>query len=265
MRTIALIGCGAIARYVALHVEREPGLGLAAIIVSQEREADSVQGFGAGAAIVHGVGELEDEPQLVLDCAGHGALRQHGAAVLRKGIDLVTVSAGALADRSLHRDLSDAARDSGAQLRIASGAVGALDALSAARVGGLDTVTYRGRKPPVAWRGSLAEERLDLAALVTETTHFTGTAREAALAYPKNANVAASIALAGAGFEDTQVELIADPTITRNVHEIHAQGAFGQLELRIWGRALEDNPGSSALTAMSVVRCALDSTSSIVI
>lgn len=265
MRTIALIGCGAIARYVALQIEKEPGLRLAAIIVSQAREASSVQGFGADAAIAHNVGELEGTLELVLDCAGHGALREHGPAVLARGIDLVTVSAGALADQSLYRDLSNAARASGAQLRIASGAVGALDALSAARVGGLDTVTYRGRKPPAAWRGSPAEAQLDLASLASAATHFRGTAREAALAYPKNANVAASIALAGVGFEATQVELIADPKIAANVHEIHAQGAFGQLDLRIRGEALADNPGSSALTAMSVVRCAIDTTSAIVI
>ena len=62
------------------------------------------------------------------------------------------------------------------------------------------------------------------------------------------------MALAGLGFEDTQVELIADPGITTNIHEIEAKGIFGSFTFQISGNALPDNPKSSALTAMSMVR-----------
>ncbi|MEY8838441.1 aspartate dehydrogenase, partial [Cribrihabitans sp. XS_ASV171] len=103
------------------------------------------------------------------------------------------------------------------------------------------------------WKGSPAEERLDLDRLDTAATHFEGTARDAALAYPKNANVAAAVALAGAGFEATRVRLVADPGVSANIHEIHAAGSFGQFHFRIEGHALPDNPRSSALAAMSVV------------
>jgi len=85
-------------------------------------------------------------------------------------------------------------------------------------------------------------------------THVSGPSREAALQYPKNANVAAAIALAGAGFEKTRVELVADPELKHNVHRIEAQGAFGTLHFDIAGNALPDAPRSSALTAMSVLR-----------
>ena len=164
------------------------------------------------------------------------------------------MSLGALADPQLHDDLAAAALRGGARLHLASGAIGALDALQAARVGRLETVTYVGRKPPRGWKGSPAEERLDLDALIRgQQVHFTGTAREAALRYPKNANVAAAVALAGCGFDATEVQLIADAEASENIHEIEAVGEFGRLHFRISGNALPDNPRSSALAAMSVV------------
>jgi aspartate dehydrogenase len=211
------------------------------------------------------IDEVSTQLDLVADCAGHPALRQHGAAILSRGIDLVSVSSGALADTALHDRLVAAARSGNSQLRVVSGAIGALDALSSANIGKLAQVTYRGRKPPQGWRGSPAESKLDLDSLSEAAVHFSGSARDAALEYPKNANVAASVALAGIGLDDTTVELIADPGVQRNTHEIVAEGDFGRFEFRIEGRSLPDNPRSSAITAMSVVREILKPTSRLVI
>lgn len=94
---------------------------------------------------------------------------------------------------------------------------------------------------------------------------FEGNARDAALQFPKNANVAATIALGGIGFEKTQVRIIADPTLTQNVHVLEAAGTFGSLEMTIAGRPLPENPKSSSLTAMSLLRCILNRQSAIVI
>ena len=65
--------------------------------------------------------------------------------------------------------------------------------------------------------------------------------------------MAATVALAGIGLDKTQVELIADPNIDRNIHHIETTGAFGHLHFGIEGLSLPNNPKSSALTAMSVV------------
>ena len=244
---IAIIGNGAIARHVQDWLAGTPHV-LAAILMRPGRSAD------AGAVpTVHSVTELPAPLDLVVDCAGHAALAQHGPAILASGTDLLTVSLGALADAALHNRLREAAERGGARLHLASGAIGALDCLQAARAGGLTEVTYRGRKPPAGWAGSPAEAVLDLAALTEGSAiHFDGTARAAALAYPKNANVAAAVALAGLGFDATRAVLIAEAGVTGNIHEIEATGAFGQFSFRIEGRPLPGNPRSSALAAMSV-------------
>ena len=123
---------------------------------------------------------------------------------------------------------------------------------------GLNRVTYRARKPPQAWKGSEAEKRIDLAALSRPETFFQGTAREAAPRFPKNANVAATVALAGLGLDRTEVELVADPTVALNVHEVEAEGVSGRVSFRLEGRAFPDNPRSSMLTAYSVARTLLN-------
>ena len=95
---------------------------------------------------------------------------------------------------------------------------------------------------------------------------YNGTAREAALLYPQNANVAAAVALAGLGFDATEVELVADPDAPGNVHEIEAEGAAGTLRhqaCRASRRAR--NPKTSALAALSVARALLNEDATIVI
>jgi aspartate dehydrogenase len=265
MQSIAIIGCGAIGEAVARYIAQHNDVRIAAAIIEPGMEERAKEVFGDGVEIVCNVDDLRADLDLAADCAGHPALRQHGEAILARGIDLVSVSVGALGDAALYDRLAAAARHAGSQLRLVSGAIGALDALAASSVGELTHVTYRGRKPPRGWRGSPAETKLDLDALTAAAVHFTGSARNAAIEYPKNANVAASVALAGIGFDDTAVELIADPGIERNVHEIVAEGDFGRMEFRIEGKSLPDNPRSSAIAAMSVVREILKPTSPIVI
>lgn len=244
---LGLIGNGAIARYVQDAVSKRPH-GVEAILVRPERVEESPNLF------VGSVPDLPDDLDLVIDCAGHTALAAFGPSVLARGLDVLTVSLGALADETVLHALEAAAREGHSKLHLASGAIGALDCLQAAGVGKLEQVTYVGRKPPAGWRGSPAEQKIDLSALKTGAqTHFKGTAREAALAYPKNANVAAAVALAGVGFDKTNVRLIADADVSTNIHEIEAKGDFGSFTFQISGQSLPDNLRSSALAAMSVV------------
>lgn len=249
--SIALIGNGAIASHVIRHCPDR--VRVCGVICRPGREDDAKALLGE-LPVAASVAGLPVRPDVLVDCAGHAGLRAHGVDALRSGIEVLTVSVGALADASFQAELASAAQAGGTKLRLATGAIGALDALAAAAEGETLKVTYRGRKPIAGWRGSRAEDVLELDQLDRPTVHFSGTARDAAQLYPKNANVAAAVALAGVGMDDTRAELIADPTIQRNIHEIEAAGSFGTFRFEIEGEALPGNPKSSALTAMSLIR-----------
>ena len=208
---------------------------------------------------------LDSRPDLVVECAGHGAVRETCPAVLSRGIDVVLISTGALADPAVERGIRDVLGRSSARLAIPAGAVGGLDLLASARLAGLDRVAYSSRKPPRAWKGTRAEEILDVDTLSEPVEFFRSNAREAALAFPQNANVAATVALAGVGFERTEVSLWADPAATGNEHTIVAEGAFGRATIVVAGNPLPDNPKTSWLAALSLARAVLHRTNRLVV
>lgn len=209
----------------------------------------------SGASVVTEAAELiAAAPDLIVECAGHSALAEAVVPALEAGIECVVVSIGALADANLHSAVTGAARKGGSRVVLPAGAIGGVDLLASLRPSGIDSVVYTSRKPPLAWKGTPAEGLLDLPGLTQPATFFTGNAREAALAYPKNANVAATLALAGLGFEATRVEMVADPTVTRNIHEYRVTSGAADYTMRIEGKPSPDNPKTSLATVYSVAR-----------
>ena len=248
---IALIGCGAIGTSVLELLRGDPALEVVAIVVpaegvaaAQKAAPDAQVGSAVPAAGI----------DLVVETAGHAAIEEHVLPALARGTPCVVASVGALSATGFAEKLEAAAIAGNTQVQLIPGAIGAIDALAAARIGGLDSVRYTGRKPPQAWKGTPAEQGRDLDALAQATVIFEGSAREAALLYPKNANVAATVSLAGLGLDKTLVRLIADPATTENVHTVEAEGAFGSFELTMRNKPLAANPKTSALTVYSAVR-----------
>ncbi len=249
--TIALIGLGGTARAV---IDALDGRGPA-----QVRQVIVRPGKAAAAALPPGIQAIESldalapEVGLVIETAGHAAVAQYGTGVLAQGRDFGLISSGALADPGTLDALLDAARRHQRRLLVFNGAIGALDAISSARAAGLQSLRYTGTKPAQAWAGTPAAEQFDLAALTQPTVIFEGTAREVALAYPKNANVAATLALAGPGMDATEVRLVADPGATVNRHSLEGHSTLGGFRFDTEALPLASNPKTSASTAYGIV------------
>jgi len=251
MLELTLIGHGAIARALIGRLSQRTDVRVTQVVVRAERVAPTQAELGEAIRVLS---HIPDGTKLVIECAGHEALTTHAVGALQRGIECAVLSVGALAEPGLPERLANAARAGGTQVHLLAGAIGGIDAIAAARQAGLSEVRYTGRKPPQGWRGSPAEALVDLDRLTEPTVILQASAREAARLYPKNANVAATVSLAGLGLDATQVQLIADPTVSDNIHEIEARGEFGEMRLTMRGRPLAENPKTSTLTVLSALR-----------
>ena len=253
MLDVTMVGCGAIGHGVIAALGDDPDVRVTQVIVPAG-EVAAVRAEFPDLAVASSIDGLPAPVGLLLECAGHRAVVEQLLPALQRGIDCVLCSVGALAEPGLPGQLEAAARASGARVQLIAGAIGAIDAIAAARIGGLDSVVYTGRKPPHGWKGTPAEDAFDLDRMTAAGVLFEGSARDAARLFPKNANVAATVSLAGIGLDDTRVRLIADPAVSRNQHHVRVEGAFGEMEFHIAGRTLPSNPKTSALTVYSAVR-----------
>ena len=203
----------------------------------------------------------------VLEVAGHSAVREHGARVLGTGAELLVTSVGAFADDALLAALTAAAERAATRLNIPSSGIGALDILSAAAVGGLESVRMTVRKDPSAWFGTIAEEQHDLHAIDIKGDPFVlfeGTAREGAALYPQNVNISAAVALAGIGLDRTALVIVADPTIQTHVIEVIASGEFGSFKFEE-DVAVSEHRKTGKIVAMAVAKTVRQLVSPVVI
>ncbi|WP_184329095.1 aspartate dehydrogenase [Povalibacter uvarum] len=251
---IALIGWGAISRRVAELLSLRSA-GSVSIVAIAKRDAAAATSLPANAAVVTTTEELAGlDLDMVVEAASREAVALWGEAALRSSRAFVVASTSAFCDTSLLDGLVRSAEEHGSQLIIPPGALAGVDALVAASALPLESVIHRIVKPPAAWRGTAAESLIALDGLTRAATFYSGTAREAAAQFPKNANVTVISALAGVGLDRTTVELVADPDVQDNIHVLKAVGAFGKLEIRIENKPLAANPKSSEMAALSLVR-----------
>lgn len=256
MRRVGLLGAGAIGAAVAhaLMAGRAPGCALTAILARPHQVEALRRAFGDRATVT-------DEPEaflaadidVVVEAAGHAAAMALGPKVVAGGRDLLLVSVGALANPDFREQLLGAAVHGAARILAPSGGFAGFDGLRALAQMGLEEVTYVSTKPPRAWDGTPGEAEIRRRGPDEVVVLFEGNAADAARLFPKNANLAAAVAIAGLGFERTRVKLISNPAVRDIVGSLTALTEATTLVVTTRSRPTATNPKSSQLVSGSVL------------
>jgi aspartate dehydrogenase len=255
---IGIVGGGCIARLILEHIDQGDLGELEVIGIVGRAESISCRAAAQdyGVAFTSNLETLiAARPDAVVEAAAHAWIETHAEHVLAAGVALIVLSAGALADDVLRQKLEAAAHASGALLYVPSGGIGALDALKAAAVAGIDEVMIRTAKPPRAWKGIPYVEALgvDLDRLEDVFVLYDGPARAGVKHFPQNVNIAAVLSMAGVGFDRTRLVAVADPGIVRNTHVITVKAVTGEISITLQNIPSPENPKTAWLACYSAL------------
>jgi len=188
---------------------------------------------------------IKEDANLILEAASQQAVKEYAVNVLKHDKNLMLMSVGALADKNLSDEIRRIAKAKNLKIYIPSGAIVGIDGVKAAMLGGIESVTLTTRKNPKGLGVTADNEKI----------LFDGNASEAVVKFPKNINVAATLSLAGIGFEKTNVKIIADPNVSENIHEIRIKGNFGEILTVARNLPSPDNPKTSYLASLAAIAC----------
>ena len=235
MKIVGIIGCGVIGTLIAQAVEK--GIvgcdGLILYDYNSEKAERLQRLLNVPAKIVMNVDDMiKLKPMVIVEAASQEAVREYVDRILAKNVELIVMSVGALLDLNVKSD----------KVHFASGAIGGLDAISSAALAGIEEVILTTRKSPKILNADSRQRNLV----------YEGNAREAVKLFPREMNVAATLALV-AGTQKVKVQVISDPEVDRNVHEIKVKWKHGDMFLRFENEPHPENPGTSALAAWSAI------------
>jgi aspartate dehydrogenase len=235
-KKVGLIGCGAIGTLISEAVERKLVVCNELILYDYDgKKAEKLKSslrFPV-TAVTNLDKMLRLKPKVIVEAASQQAAREYVELIVSEGIDLIVMSTGALLGLNVQSN----------KIHVPSGAIGGLDALSSAALAGIDEVVLTSRKNPRALELNNKEAKVV----------YEGYAEEAARLYPREMNVAATLALTVKPAK-VRVQVVSDPTVKRNTHQVQVKWRLGEMFLRFANDPHPENPRTSALAAWSAIR-----------
>ena len=251
---LAIAGLGAIGMRVARAVDQGDvdGISLVAVSAKHTEAAETrVSDFRVPPPVLP-ICDIAEHADIVVECAPAAEFPALAQTCLSKGLTFLPLSVGALLR---HPEMVELARETGGKIIVPTGAIIGLDTVRAMAVGQIHSVTLETRKPPNGLAGAphLIDNNIDISSLTEPLRVFKGTARDAALAFPANVNVAAALGFAGLGPNHTMVEVWADPTIDRNIQAVTISSDSGEATMTMRNIPSDENPRTGRIVANSVI------------
>jgi aspartate dehydrogenase len=252
---INVIGCGSIGTELTMALEKMEDVE---VIYVSDKKKEKVEKLVESSTKIRYQREpkaVMERVDMVVEAASQDAARTYVPMALEKGNDVLMMSVGALVDDEFRAKCRLIAKKNKCRVYIPSGALAGVDGLAAASCGKIEEALLISYKPPGAFKGVryLEDRQVDLDSIQRATIVFEGHARDAVRYFPKNINVAATVSLAGIGFEKTKVRLVADPAARTNTHRLIVKGDIGEIEVSCRNRPSMSNPKTSRLAALSAI------------
>ncbi len=251
---LAIAGLGAIGLKVAQRVDSGdiPGFELVAVSARDAAKAARKLEQLAHKPRLLPLADLAEVADVIVECVPASQFAVVAEPAVRRGRILMPLSVGALLGQ-MH--LVDVARQTGARIIVPTGALLGLDAVKAVAEGKVESVRITTRKPPAGLAGAplLVQRGLSVDNLEEPLLLFRGSAREAIKGFPANVNVAVALSLAGIGPDATEIDIWADPAVTRNTHTIVVKSDSSDLTMTIENIPSAENPATGHITALSVM------------
>lgn len=227
-KKIGIVGCGFIGKSLAKAINEK---------FSDKAELFAVYDIDETAAKKLGkvlpIEELIDSVDIVIEAASPSAAKQLVPLAVKRHKKILVMSTGGLLDIPIQEGIY-----------FPSGAIAGLDGLSSATYGRIDKITLTTTKPQYSLNHKdLKEDKLI----------FSGTVSDAIKAFPKNINVCATLALVSGKPELVSVNIIASPTVKRNIHRIEIEGDFGKMSCLMENVPSPENPKTSHITVLSAI------------
>lgn len=264
-KKISIIGCGAIGSELAQHVDSNmaKNVTLLSILDIRPENAETLKSklsnnspliFNNFADFVKS--ESFKDVELVIEAASQNAITSYLNQLISFKKDVLVMSVGAFANSAFFSEVSRNVESNDINIYVPSGAIAGIDALKSVK-NSVSYVTLTTTKNPNSLKDSpfFKKNNLTVDSIKKRTLIFEGSAIEAVQNFPTNVNVAALLGLAGIGVEKTKVNVIADPSIRINKHEIKVIGKFGELIVRVKNIPSSTNPKTSYLAILSVIEC----------
>jgi len=250
---IGIIGCGAIGSRIACGIQKDfndvcqlKGL----YDIDQTVAKQLAKKLSLNKVVKQSITELLKS----CDCMVEAVSAKNTRNIIRQALeakkDVLSMSVGKLLNAS---DLFRLANQNKCHFLLPSGAIAGIDAIKAASLVGIDTITLTTRKPPSGFYGNsyLLDKGIDLSRIKKETVLFEGDVATAIKVFPRNINVAATLALASKRPKKIIVRILTSPKYKMNSHEIDLTGKFGRIRTETNNTICPDNPKTSYLAVLS--------------